>query len=144
MIKLFFGMIGLFLCSSLYAQSGSKSDQHEFKIEGSTSSLPEGTEWKNGKIMIKPGYVATYFDTSHMVTIRSSRAGATGTGGWFACLCKSSNGSCLLSPTPQSVSCLNNTCKDCYMAVIIKTKGITEDERRNFVWKRLIVPPRTN
>ena len=103
-----------------------------------TTKLPEGTIFKNGKVMLKRGYTASYADNNRVVIIKKMKAG--GNTGAFSCDCESGSGGCGVGIDGNKISCLpKNGCTRCSITVIVDPKSIAIT-KSGIDWKKLIIP----
>jgi hypothetical protein len=111
-----------------------------------TSTLPQGTVLKDGKILIMPGYKAVYSMDQKMVHIqRISTArtiSANSISGSFKCKCDDSkaNNDCQIQIKSDRVNCVGTDCKDCAVNVTIDSKSAIAGYENNVLWKKFIFP----
>jgi hypothetical protein len=110
-----------------------------------TSKLPKGTKFVNGKVTVRNGYKAVYSSDKKMVAIKSANGpGVTGT---FKCSCSSLDGSCSVSVVGGIIMCEGDEC--CRIVVTIgDSYGLTmekiEQSPEKLKWKKLVLPVKSN
>lgn len=103
-----------------------------------TTKLPRGTIFKNGNVMLRRGYTASYADNNQVVIIKKAKAG--GNTGAFSCDCERGTGGCGVGIDGNKITCLpKNGCTDCRVTVVVDPKG-TAITKSGIDWKKLIVP----
>ncbi|OSZ81247.1 hypothetical protein CAP36_08430 [Chitinophagaceae bacterium IBVUCB2] len=110
-----------------------------------TSKLPKGTEFVNGKVTVKSGYKAVYSSDRKMVFVLSSNG--NGIKGAFRCDCGSGSGSCRLATLGDALSCGGDTC--CGLLITIDDfSGLTmqaaEKSPEKLTWKKVVLPTKSN
>lgn len=103
----------------------------------STNTLPEGTQLNNGKVTLKRGYKTSHIDSNRVVVVQKPNGEVTGA---FKCRCEAgSQGSCSVSITGGSITCMATGGCDCTLDVVIKPpKGIAITTAGGN-WRKLIV-----
>ncbi len=111
-----------------------------------TSQLPKGTKFENGKIVVTSGYKAVQSSDKTMVFILADNGNnVTGT---VKCSCAERQvGVCNLTTSGPSVSCTGDLC--CVMHLIVSgLSGLTmeaiEKAPEKLKWKKLVLPVKSN
>lgn len=110
-----------------------------------TSKLPKGTKFENGKLVLMKGYKAVYTSGKKMVAIMSDNGeSATGT---FRCTCGIEDGSCGITIGSTLILCEGPEC--CSLVVSIPpgsdlTLEKIEKTPEKLKWKKLIFPAKIN
>lgn len=111
------------------------------KKEDTTSKLPKGTRFENGKVIVKNGYKAVYSSDKKIVAILSDNGlGITGT---FMCECSTPGTSCGISTDGGILVCEGGGC--CGLIIVIKglqalTMEDIEKTPEKLKWKNLVLP----
>lgn len=110
-----------------------------------TSKLPKGTKFVNGKITIQNGYKAVISPDKKIVFIMSP--GSEGIRGGFRCDCDPSSGSCNASIINNKIVCGGDSC--CKIVVTISdSDGLTmqqaEEKPEKLKWKKLVLSTKSN
>lgn len=119
---------------------GAKAQTQKIEIKGSTIKPIEGTELKNGQIMIKPGYEARLSEDKTTVTIYMLRDNRPTTTGHFSCVCFVVTGECFPQITPTSFSCASSNQKPCMVECeVVEQKTEGPDSKPSFQkpWKKV-------
>lgn len=101
-----------------------------------TTQLPKGTIFKNGKVELLKGYTASYTDSNRVVVIKEKKGGVTGS---FTCYCKAGQGSCGSLVTGEGLKCVSDGCGECGILVVINPKNVAITKSGSD-WKKLILP----
>lgn len=110
-----------------------------------TSKLPKGTKFENGKVVVLNGYRAVRSSDKKMVFIISGNG--PGVRGGFRCECESGSGNCLTNVINNKIVCGGDSC--CRIVVTIYdsdelTMEKIEKEPEKIKWKKLIVATKSN
>lgn len=110
-----------------------------------TSKLPKGTKFENGKVVVLNGYRAVRSSDKKMVFIISGNG--PGVRGGFRCECESESGNCLTNVINNKIVCGGDSC--CRIVVTIYdsdelTMEKIEKEPEKIKWKKLIVATKSN
>ena len=110
-----------------------------------TSKLPKGTKFENGKVVVLNGYRAVRSSDKKMVFIISGNR--PGVRGGFRCECESGSGNCLTNVINNKIVCGGDSC--CRIVVTIYdsdelTMEKIEKEPEKIKWKKLIVATKSN
>jgi hypothetical protein len=117
--------------------------------DDTTSKLPKGTKFVNGKVTIQNGYKAVYSSDKKMVFLLADNG--AGIRGSFRCDCDGrGTGACNTSLINDKIVCGGDAC--CEMVVTIESdaylSGHTmQDIERNpekLKWKKLVLPVKSN
>ena len=119
----------------------------DIKME-TTTTLPEGTQLKNGKITVLPGYKAFISpkDSKVLLVQRSSmnRSARTNvTTGSFTCSCyNEGKDDCTIIFSLGEARCYGKECKACNISVIVNPKAGAALTRltKGETWKRFLMP----
>lgn len=118
-----------------------------------TTSLPEGTSWKDGKIIVAQGYKATYSPNDNKVVIISTVsnnpiAKPSSVSGTFTCVCsdQTKTNDCSVMVRDYTLTCIGEKCgSDCRIYTTIKPSAgfaITR-ETKGVIWKKFVFPSKT-
>ena len=111
-----------------------------------TTTLPAGTSWQNGRIVVAAGYKATISPNDNKVVIISTvtnTAKPTSVSGTFTCVCSDNNktNDCSVIVRESSVMCTGEKCgSDCKLYTTIKPSAgfaITRATKGE-IWRRFI------
>lgn len=119
---------------------GAKAQTKKIEVKGSTIKPIEGTELKNGQIMIKPGYEARLNEDKTTVTIYMLRDNRPVTTGHYSCICFVVTGECFTQITSGSISCASSNQKPCMVdCEIVEQKAEEPDSKPSFQkpWKKV-------
>ena len=110
-----------------------------------TSKLPKGTKFENGKVVVLNGYRAVRSSDKKMVFIISGNG--PGVRGGFRCECELGSGNCLTNVINNKIVCGGDSC--CRIVVTIYdsdelTMEKIEKEPEKIKWKKLIVATKSN
>lgn len=124
--------------------TGNENIATKLKETDTTSKLPKGTRFENGKIIIENGYKAVYSSNKRIVAIQANNG--LGIEGSFSCGC-SGEGSCGISTDGGVLVCEGPSC--CRLIIIIKgpaelTMERIEREPEKLKWKKLVFPVKAN
>ena len=141
----------IFIASIFLLNTGMAQLRTDVKT-ATTTTLPEGTSAKDGKIMIATGYKAIISPNDNNVVIiqkvsnnRTSRTVVTGS---FTCVCSDENktNDCSAVVREQALYCTGEKCgSDCKLYTTIKPSvglAITR-ESKGVEWKQYKFPART-
>ena len=118
----------------------------DLKKEDTTSTLPKGVQYINGKITIQKGYKAVFTSNRKAVAIMSNNE--LGLSGSFSCECSEPGVSCGISTDGGILMCEpSGSC--CRLLVVIKGEtGLTmekiEKTPEKLNWKKLVFPVKNN
>lgn len=104
-----------------------------------TTKLPEGTSFENGKIMLKKDYRTSYADSNRVLIVQKPDGSTSGA---FKCRCETSSpgGSCSVTITEGSIRCVATGGCNCTLDVIVKPAKNTAITQSGKNWKKLIIP----
>lgn len=112
-----------------------------------TTTLPAGTSWQNGHIVVAAGYKATISPNDNKVviisTVSSATAKPTSVSGTFTCVCSNTNktNDCSVAVRETELFCVGEKCgSDCKLYTTIKPSagfGITRATKGE-IWRRFI------
>lgn len=130
---------------SLSTSAGNKNIAAKLQENDTTSKLPKGTKFENGKVVVINGYRAVPSSDKTMIFIVA--VNGPGVRGSFRCDCESESGSCNTSVINNKVVCGGDSC--CKIVVTIYdsdelTMEKIEQEPEKIKWKKLIVPTKSN
>ncbi|HPG10915.1 MAG TPA: hypothetical protein PLU37_05250 [Chitinophagaceae bacterium] len=109
------------------------------ETDSTTSKLPKGTKFENGKVVITKGYKAVHSSDKTMVFVMADNG--LGVDGTFRCSCPTA--SCKITNNGQVIICTGSDC--CGMVVTTgESSGFTmeaiEKAPEKLKWKKLIFP----
>jgi hypothetical protein len=114
-----------------------------FGANDTTSKLPQGTKFENGKVVITNGYKAVRSsDKTILLIVADDGLGARGS---FRCECEEGNGACNTSFINNKIVCGGQTC--CVLVVTIEdgqgsylTMEEIEKNPEKLIWKKIVFP----
>ncbi|HRE37954.1 MAG TPA: hypothetical protein PLR98_13445 [Chitinophagaceae bacterium] len=130
----------------LSTSAGNENIATKLKETDTTSKLPNGTKFQNGKVVIIDGYKAVYSSDKKIVAIKGNNdLGITGS---FACVCSEPEVSCGIS-TDGGILICESSSSCCRLLIVIKgsselTMEKIEQAPEKLKWKKLIVPTKSN
>lgn len=139
---LLFTLVSMFLC-------GANAQLIPGTQLAKTTSLPEGTAVKDGRVSVLPGYRAFYSDKDKgVVLVQKStnlRMGSTNViTGSFSCFCNKSGqtNDCQTAMSGSSISCTGEKCSDCKLSIAVKPKAGVAITRQTAgeTWKEYVFP----
>ncbi|MCB9054958.1 MAG: hypothetical protein H6549_03780 [Chitinophagales bacterium] len=115
----------------------------KLKETDTTSKLPKGTKFENGKVVVTKGYKAVQSSDKTMVFIMADNG--LGVDGTFRCSCPTA--SCKITNNGQVIICTGSDC--CGMVVTTgESSGFTmeaiEKAPEKLKWKKLVLPVKRN
>ena len=99
-----------------------------------TTKLPEGTTFKNGKVILKRGYRASYADNNQIIVVYKKKDGSVS--GTFTCYCKQ-GGSCTPHMEYAAVVCRPKGCIDCQISIALPQPKNIALTKATLNWKIL-------
>lgn len=107
-----------------------------------TSKLPKGTKFVNGKVTIQRGYKVVYSSDKKILAILSDSG--PGINGSFRCFCPDGEGTCSIQVLYDKIACSGDDCCE----LIVNIEGLTmqavEKAPEKLTWKRVVLPTKSN
>jgi hypothetical protein len=100
-----------------------------------TTKLPEGTGFKNGNIVLKTGYRASYADNAQIIVVYRKNGSVSGS---FTCYCNQT-GSCTPKMEYGAVVCRPIDCIDCRISVVVNPPKNATLTKGSLKWKVLVL-----